>query len=84
MGADPAPSLSKLRSLIGSGQLHYVLLIGSSADAAGGGAGPTGVGGPRNGADSAATTARDEWVRDHGTVVHIAGLGSGVALYRFA
>ncbi|MGH2879061.1 MAG: glycosyltransferase family 39 protein [Solirubrobacteraceae bacterium] len=85
MGSDPAPSLSKLQSLIDSGQLHNVLLGSSfSGGQTAGGAGPAGVGSPRNGAGSAATTARDEWVRTQGTVVHAAGLGSGATLYYFA
>ncbi|HEV3093879.1 MAG TPA: glycosyltransferase family 39 protein [Solirubrobacteraceae bacterium] len=111
MGADPAPSLSKLRSLIDSGQLHYVLLSlrargGSfaSAGAAAGGppasagaaSGGTSAGAPfgaplgaRGGASAsaalAATSARDAWVRAHGTAVHVVGLGAGeLMLYYFA
>jgi 4-amino-4-deoxy-L-arabinose transferase-like glycosyltransferase len=57
MGSDPAPSLTKLKSLIDSGQLHYVLM--SSASAGGGatggrggrtGAGPGGAAGGSGGA----------------------------------
>jgi 4-amino-4-deoxy-L-arabinose transferase-like glycosyltransferase len=68
MGSDPAPSLSKLRSLIESGELHYVLLSGSGA---------TGFGRRQASSTAATIAARDAWVRSHGTVVHSAGLGSG-------
>ncbi len=76
MGADPAPSLSKLRSLIQSGELHYVLLGGSGA----------GGFGPRQSPGVAATiAARDAWVRAQGTVVSVPGVSSGVlTLYYFA
>lgn len=87
MGADPAPSLSKLRSLIESGQLHYVLL-----------GGPNAVGLPGAGAGYQALLAgkvvlgptaalvmrileRDDWVREHGTAVRVPGQGAGLRLY---
>lgn len=76
MGGDPAPSLVQLRSLIQSGELHYVLLGGS------GGGGP----GPRRASGATvAIAARDAWVRSHGTVVDAPGLGGeGLTLYYVA
>ncbi len=83
-GNDPAPTLAKLEGLIVSGALHYVLL-GSGADRPGGG-GFGGRGGPGGGANAAATTARDAWVKSHGTLVKIPGQTSSTAssLYYFA
>lgn len=84
MGADPAPSLSKLRALIRSGQLHYVLLGGSGSGRA---PGTGGVPGPRRAAVAAVAvvSTRDAWVRSHGAIVHAAGLGTGgLMLYYFA
>ncbi len=46
MGADPAPSLAKLRSFIDSGQLRYVLLSGGGSGSGAGGPGGSGAGGP--------------------------------------
>jgi hypothetical protein len=60
-----------------------VLLSASSGSATGGPA-QAGIGGPMNGAGNAAATARDEWVRAHGTVVRAAELGSATTLYYFA
>ncbi len=84
MGADPAPSLSKLERFIDSGQLHYVLLSSS-----GGGAGgaPGGPGGGTSTSSRAAISERDEWIEKHGTVVHVSGESSsagGATLYYFA
>ncbi len=95
MGADPAPSLAKLKRFIDSGQLHYVLLSsgGGSAGAIGGRAGgaPGGAGGGAPGSTSAATSKaigeRDAWIEAHGTVVHVPGESSstgGTTLYYFA
>jgi 4-amino-4-deoxy-L-arabinose transferase-like glycosyltransferase len=83
-GNDPAPTLAKLQGLIDSGQLHYVLLGSGSGRPGGGGFG--GRDGPGGGADSAATSARDAWVRSHGTLVRIPGQTSSTAssLYYFA
>jgi 4-amino-4-deoxy-L-arabinose transferase-like glycosyltransferase len=97
MGADPAPSLAKLKSFIDSGQLHYVLLSGGgSSDAAGAlggrsGGAPGGAAGGPSGSTSALSSAaiseRDEWIEAHGTVVHVSGESSsagGTTLYYFA
>jgi 4-amino-4-deoxy-L-arabinose transferase-like glycosyltransferase len=92
MGADPAPSLAKLKSFIDSGQLHYVLLSsggsGSAAGALGGRTGGApGPGGSTSAASSAAISTRDAWIEAHGTVVHVPGESStagGMTLYYFA
>lgn len=95
MGADPAPSLAKLKSFIDSGQLHYVLLSGGGGAAGGLGGrsgGPPGgpPGGPGAGTSASSRAAideRDEWIEKHGTVVHVAGESStagGMTLYYFA
>jgi 4-amino-4-deoxy-L-arabinose transferase-like glycosyltransferase len=90
MGADPAPSLAKLRGFIDSGQLHYVLLSSGGAGGAGvtGGRTGGGVGGPGTGSSAAASKTigeRDEWIEKHGTVVHVAGESQGgMTLYYFA
>jgi len=68
MGSDPAPSLAKLKQLINSGQLHYVLL---DSGMGGGLGGPPGGGG--RGGSSAATQARDAWIKSHGNVIKLAG-----------
>jgi 4-amino-4-deoxy-L-arabinose transferase-like glycosyltransferase len=95
MGSDPAPSLAKLKQLIGSGQLHYVLLsegrgggMGAPAGGAGarrgGGGAPGGVPG---GSSSSATQARDAWIKSHGTVVKLGGESAssgGSTLYYLA
>jgi 4-amino-4-deoxy-L-arabinose transferase-like glycosyltransferase len=93
MGADPAPSLTALRRYIATGQLHYILLSGGVQ---GGGPGPQGGGlGLRGGApgggpegSDTATSAREAWIKAHGTVVHVAGQSSssagGMTLYRFS
>ncbi len=78
MGSDPAPSLAKLRHFIATGQLHYILLDDGSLGGFPGG-------GP-DGRDDA-TSAREAWIRSHGTVVHVAGqslTGGGMTLYYFA
>jgi hypothetical protein len=90
MGADPAPSLAKLRSFIDSGQLHYVLLSGGGGGAAGGIPDGRTSGGPGNSGSAASRhviSERDEWVEKHGTVVHVPGEssgGGGATLYYFA
>jgi 4-amino-4-deoxy-L-arabinose transferase-like glycosyltransferase len=61
-GSDPSPSLSALQGLIGSGQLHYVLL------GRGGGGG--------KGGQSSATHSRDSWIKSHGKLVKLAGATS--------
>jgi hypothetical protein len=90
MGSDPAPSLTKLRSLIDSRHLHYVLVggAGSGPGSAGAVGGPAGSGfAPRvaaqaSGAEAAILT-RETWVREHGTLVHVPGFSSGSTLYYF-
>jgi 4-amino-4-deoxy-L-arabinose transferase-like glycosyltransferase len=73
-GSDPAPSLSKLKQLVASGQLHYVLLSNAQRGRMAGPGGP-----------NAAVTARDAWVKGHGTVVTISGQPSGAGtLYYLA
>jgi 4-amino-4-deoxy-L-arabinose transferase-like glycosyltransferase len=82
MGSDPAPTLAGLQSLIDSGQLHYVLLDGGTGGA-GGGFG--GRGGPGGGQSSAATTARDAWIKANGKLVTVTGSSTtGASLYYFA
>jgi 4-amino-4-deoxy-L-arabinose transferase-like glycosyltransferase len=78
-GSDPAPSLAKLKALVASGQLHYVLLDSGM----GGGMGAPG-GGP--GGSSAATQARDAWIKSHGTLVKLAGQSAtaGATLYHLS
>jgi hypothetical protein len=67
-GSDPTPTLAQLQQLISSGQLHYVLL-GSGRNAGGAGR-------------SAATQARDGWIKSHGTVVTVQGAtAAGTTLY---
>ena len=61
-GADPTPTVSRLAALVKSGQLRYVLLSDR-------GAGPPGAG---------ASTALEQWVKAHGTVVR----SGGATLYR--
>jgi 4-amino-4-deoxy-L-arabinose transferase-like glycosyltransferase len=81
MGSDPAPTLAGLKSLISSGQLHYVLLD-SGAGGAGGGFG--GRGGP-GGTSNAATAARNAWIKANGKLITVAGSSStGTSLYYFA
>jgi hypothetical protein len=62
MGSDPSPTLSQLKLLVNTGELHYVLL-----NSAGNGA--------RMGAgfSTPATKERNRWVETHGKVVKIAG-----------
>jgi hypothetical protein len=83
-GTDPTPTLAKLEGLISSGQLHYVLL---SSGQGGGGAGGFGggPGGETSAASTASTTARDAWIKAHGTVVTIPGQSTttGATLYYF-
>ncbi len=75
MGSDPVPTLAKLKSLIASGQLHYVLLGG----APGGG---LGIGGPE--AANAAVQIRDAWIEGHGTAVKgLSASAGGATLYYF-
>jgi hypothetical protein len=82
MGSDPVPTLAKLKGLISSGQLHYVLLDGGTGGGArGGGFG----GGPGGGASSAATTARNAWIKANGKLVTVSGSTStGASLYYLA
>jgi 4-amino-4-deoxy-L-arabinose transferase-like glycosyltransferase len=63
-GSDPSPSLSQLKQLVQSGQLHYVLL---SANHNGGG---------RFAVSSSATRERDSWIESRGTAVKVAGEGN--------
>ncbi len=80
-GSDPAPSLAKLKQLISSGALHYVLL-----DSGQGGAGAAGPGGGPGGSSSS-TQARDAWIKSHGTVVKLAeqsATAGGSTLYYIA
>ncbi len=76
MGSDPAPSLARLQHLVHSGALRYVLL----------GAGRGGPAfGPGGGLRTAATTARDAWIRQRGKVVTINGSTTGAGtLYDLA
>jgi 4-amino-4-deoxy-L-arabinose transferase-like glycosyltransferase len=68
-GSDPVPSLTQLQGLIGSGQLHYVLLASRQGPGA-------------FGKSSAAARTRDSWIERHGTLVKIPGATStAVALY---
>jgi len=62
MGSDPSPTLSQLKLLVDTGELHYVLL-----NSAGNGA--------RMGAgfSTSATKERNSWVETQGKVVKIAG-----------
>jgi hypothetical protein len=72
MGSDPSPSLSQLKSLVNSGQLHYVLL---NTGGAGGNAGPFGF-------STSTTRTRDSWIESHGKVVKVPGATStGMTLY---
>jgi hypothetical protein len=61
-GSDPAPSLSRLKQLVASGQLHYVLLSNAQGRRM-----------PGLGKTNAAVTARDAWIKGHGTIVTISG-----------
>jgi 4-amino-4-deoxy-L-arabinose transferase-like glycosyltransferase len=72
-GGDPSPSRAALKRMIASGELHYVLLAGPG-------------GGPRRqAAQSAATRAREAWIKRHGEAVRIPGhAGSGVTLYHLS
>jgi 4-amino-4-deoxy-L-arabinose transferase-like glycosyltransferase len=77
MGSDPAPSLAKLKHLISTGQLRYVLL--------GSGQGSGGMGGP--GGNSTLTQERESWIKSHGTITKVTGqssTGEGTILYRFS
>jgi 4-amino-4-deoxy-L-arabinose transferase-like glycosyltransferase len=77
MGSDPAPSLTKLKHLISTGQLRYVLL--------GGGQGGAGLGGP--GGNSTLTQERESWIKSHGTITKVTGqssTGGSTTLYRFS
>ena len=65
-GTDPAMTVSRLESLVASGQLRYVL--------AGAGMG----GGPQGGSSTAASVM--SWVESHGTAVDVGG-SSGATLY---
>jgi 4-amino-4-deoxy-L-arabinose transferase-like glycosyltransferase len=70
MGSDPSPSLSQLKQMVSSGQLHYVLLSSTRAGAGG------------IGFSSSATQARNSWIEGHGTVVKVAGeTNTGTTLY---
>ncbi len=70
-GSDPSPSLSQLRRLINSGQLHYILLGGWQV-----------AGGLAPGGSSSATRARQRWIEGHGKVVRISGQRTrGMTLY---
>jgi|HubBroStandDraft_3_1064219.scaffolds.fasta_scaffold01509_2 4-amino-4-deoxy-L-arabinose transferase-like glycosyltransferase len=85
MGADPAPSLAKLRHYIASGQLHYVLIDGGGAQGAVPGGPASGRGG--HGSADTAIEEREAWIKAHGTVVDVAGQGSsagGMTLYYFS
>jgi hypothetical protein len=73
MGSDPAPSLSKLKSLVSSGQLRYVLLSSNGGQGGPGGGGPSG--------SSTATQARDAWIKAHGVVVKLTDSSTGSTLY---
>jgi hypothetical protein len=69
-GSDPSPSLSQLRQLVKSGQLHYVLLDSNRN------------GGGRFALSSSATRERDSWIESRGTAVKVAGeAGTGATLY---
>jgi 4-amino-4-deoxy-L-arabinose transferase-like glycosyltransferase len=67
-GADPAPTVAQLKSLIHSGQLRYVLLGGGP----GGGAGR----GPGRGGSDAGAQARTTWVQSNCKSVNYSGSGS--------
>jgi 4-amino-4-deoxy-L-arabinose transferase-like glycosyltransferase len=70
MGSDPSPSLSQLKALVNSGQLHYVLLNAARN-------GPGGLG-----SSSSATQARNVWIESHGKAVKVPGQSnSGATLY---
>jgi hypothetical protein len=66
MGSDPSPSLSQLKQLVSSGQLHYVLL-NTKRNGAGG-----------FGFSSAAAQERDSWIERHGKVVKVTGQSNTV------
>jgi 4-amino-4-deoxy-L-arabinose transferase-like glycosyltransferase len=69
-GSDPSPSLSQLKQLVSSGQLHYILLN------------VTRNGGGRFGLSSSATQARNRWIESHGMVVKVTGeSNTGVTVY---
>jgi hypothetical protein len=69
-GSDPSPSLSQLKQLIKSGQLHYVVL---NANRNGAG---------RFTVSSSATRERDGWIESHGKAIKITGEGNtGSTLY---
>jgi 4-amino-4-deoxy-L-arabinose transferase-like glycosyltransferase len=81
MGSDPVPTLAGLKSLISSGQLHYVLLDGATG---GQGGGFGGRGGPGGGSTSS-TTARNAWIKANGKLVTVPGSTStGTSLYYLA
>ena len=70
MGSDPSPNVQQLKQLVGSGQVHYVLLNTSRN------------GGGRPGFSSPAAQARNSWVESHGTLVRVAGQsGAAMTLY---
>jgi hypothetical protein len=70
MGSDPSPSLSQLKQLVSSGQLHYVLLNSTRS-----GAGDVGF-------SSSATRSRNSWIETHGRVVKVNGqTNAGTTLY---
>jgi len=71
MGADPAPTVAQLESLVRSGQLRYVLVGGRGGGgfAAGGGGGFGGGGGR----DSGVSAERTQWVESHCQTVTVPG-----------
>jgi hypothetical protein len=73
MGSDPSPSLSQLKQLVSSGQLHYVLLSSTRSGAGG------------FGFSTSATQVRNSWIESHGKVIKIAGeTTTGATLYHLA
>jgi 4-amino-4-deoxy-L-arabinose transferase-like glycosyltransferase len=69
MGSDPSPSLSQLKQLVSSGQLHYVLLNSTRS-----GAGDVGF-------SSSATRSRNSWIETHGRVEVNGQTNAGTTLY---
>jgi 4-amino-4-deoxy-L-arabinose transferase-like glycosyltransferase len=81
-GADPAPTVAQLQSLVGSGELRYVLVGGGFGGDRASGSAPAGdhasaaraSGGARSGGgDSTVSAERTQWVEAHCTAVTVPG-----------
>jgi 4-amino-4-deoxy-L-arabinose transferase-like glycosyltransferase len=85
MGADPAPTVAQLKSLVKSGQLRYVLTGGGGFGGGGGGGGGRGGGGfgarASGSSGNDVSTERTQWVKSNCKAVTVPGAGSSSGLY---